>query len=94
MDDVPNDEVAERLWRETCIALELGDMRYEKVRVIREKRATFDQSPDGVAKRLKPRTAYQNLFLAGDHIDTGVPATIEGAIRSGNNAASFALGRY
>ncbi len=89
MDDVPNEEVAQRLWRETCVALELGDMKYNKVRVIREKRATFDQSPSGVAKRLKPETPYVNLFLAGDHIDTGVPATIEGAIRSGNKAAGL-----
>lgn len=91
MDDVPNADVAQRLWAETCIALDLGEMDYEKVRVIREKRATFDQSPGGVARRLKPETAYANLFLAGDHIDTGLPATIEGAIRSGNHAAGLAM---
>ncbi len=91
MDEVPNSEVADNLWRETCVALNLGDMAYTKVRVIREKRATFDQSPQGVAKRLKTKTAYDNLFLAGDHIDTGVPATIEGAIRSGNKAADMVL---
>ena len=91
MDEVPNDEVAGRLWAETCAALQLGDMRYEKVRVIREKRATFDQSPTGVAKRLDMVTADHNLFLAGDHTNTGLPATIEGAIRSGNRAAELAL---
>jgi monoamine oxidase len=29
------------------------------------------------------------LFLAGDWTDTGLPATIEGAIRSGNRAAQM-----
>lgn len=89
-DDVPNDEVVARIWKETQIALDLGDAPYEKVRVIREKRATPDQSPAGARQRLSPETKYRNLFLAGDHTDTGVPATIEGSIRSGNRAAKLA----
>ena len=35
------------------------------------------------------RTAWRNLLLAGDWTDTGLPATIEGAIRSGNRAAEL-----
>jgi squalene-associated FAD-dependent desaturase len=88
MDDVPNQKAADDMWRETQIALKLGDTPYEAVRVLRERRATPDQSPAGAAKRLKPQTAYANLTLAGDHTDTGVPATIEGAIRSGERAAA------
>ena len=42
-----------------------------------------------MAKRLQPRTALTNLFLAGDATDTGLPATIEGAIRSGGRAAAL-----
>jgi len=91
MDEVPNPDVAERLWKETRIALGLGDMRFDEVRVIREKRATFDQSPAGAAKRLEPVTAHSNLFLAGDHTKTGLPATIEGSIRSGNRAGDLAF---
>lgn len=91
MDEVPNQRAADAMWRETQIALELGDAPYEAVRVIREKRATPDQSPEGAAKRLKPQTAIANLTLAGDHTDTGVPATIEGSIRSGNRAAEILL---
>jgi squalene-associated FAD-dependent desaturase len=91
MDEVPNAQVVHELWRETQIALQLGDMPYEAVRVIREKRATFDQSPAGVAKRLKPQTFLANVTLAGDHTDTGVPATIEGSIRSGDRAAEIVL---
>lgn len=89
MDEVPNAQVVEDLWRETQLALELGDMPFEAVRVIRERRATPDQSPQGAAKRLKAETAHANLTLAGDHTDTGVPATIEGSIRSGDRAAEL-----
>lgn len=89
MDDVPNQKAADDMWRETQIALGLGDAPYEAVRVIRERRATPDQSPAAAAKRLKPTTRYANLVLAGDHTDTGVPATIEGSIRSGDRAAEI-----
>ncbi len=91
MDEVPNEQAAGDMWRETQIALDLGDMPYEAVRVIRERRATPDQSPASVAKRLKPATRWRNLTLAGDHTDTGVPATIEGSIRSGDRAAAIVL---
>ncbi|HNR76931.1 MAG TPA: FAD-dependent oxidoreductase, partial [Parvularculaceae bacterium] len=55
--------------------------------------ATPDQSPEGAAKRLKPETRWRNLTLAGDHTATGVPATIEGSIRSGDRAAAIVLKR-
>jgi uncharacterized protein with NAD-binding domain and iron-sulfur cluster len=58
--------------------------------VVREKRATFSVAP-GQPPRPETRTAIPGLFLAGDWIDTGLPATIEGAVRSGHMAASLAL---
>jgi squalene-associated FAD-dependent desaturase len=91
MDEIPNEKAAADMWRETQIALDIGNMPYEAVRVIRERRATPDQSPASVAKRLKPLTRWRNLALAGDHTDTGVPATIEGSIRSGDRAAALTL---
>ncbi|MEM9288822.1 MAG: FAD-dependent oxidoreductase, partial [Pseudomonadota bacterium] len=51
-------------------------------------RATFDQSPDGLKRRSGPETSIPNLFLAGDWTATGLPATIEGAIRSGARAVA------
>ncbi len=93
MDDVPNQRAADDMWRETQIALDLGNMPYEAVRVIRERRATPDQSPEAAKKRLRPATEWSNLTLAGDHTATGVPATIEGSIRSGDRAAAIALNR-
>ncbi|MEM9706083.1 MAG: hydroxysqualene dehydroxylase HpnE [Pseudomonadota bacterium] len=93
LDETPNAQVVDALWKETQAALGLGDTPYEAVRVIRERRATPDQSPVSAAKRLDAKTRYKNLFLAGDHTDTGVPATIEGSIRSGDRAAELVLGR-
>jgi squalene-associated FAD-dependent desaturase len=58
--------------------------------VVRERRATFSIAPDQ-PRRPSTCTAISNLFLAGDWIDTGLPATIEGAVRSGNKAAAIAL---
>ncbi|MBM3817657.1 MAG: FAD-dependent oxidoreductase [Acidimicrobiia bacterium] len=58
--------------------------------VVREKRATFSVAP-GQPARPETRTAVPGLFLAGDWIDTGLPATIEGAVLSGHLAAAAAL---
>ena len=58
--------------------------------VVREKHATFSVAP-GQPPRPATRTAVPGLFLAGDWIDTGLPATIESAVRSGHAAASQAL---
>ncbi len=86
----PEDELLNALWAEVRQALNLHDLSYEAARLIREKRATFDQSPASVARRPKAQTHLRNLFLAGDWTDTGLPATIEGAIRSGHKAARLA----
>jgi squalene-associated FAD-dependent desaturase len=86
--DLPEDDLLPELWREVRQALALPDQPYRAARLIRERRATFDQSPAGVALRPKADTGPTNLTLAGDFTDTGLPATIEGAIRSGETAAT------
>lgn len=55
--------------------------------VIKEIRATFSAKPGTELLRPPARTAYPNLFLAGDWTDCGWPATMEGAVRSGYLAA-------
>ena len=58
--------------------------------VVREKRATFSVAP-GQPQRPVTQTSIPGLLLAGDWIDTGLPATIEGAVRSGHMAAAAAM---
>ena len=60
--------------------------------VVREPRATFSLAP-GQPQRPGTRTPMAGLFLAGDWIDTGLPATIESAVRSGHEAANIASGQ-
>ena len=55
--------------------------------------STFAATSDQNAKRPPARTAWRNLLLAGDWTDTGLPATIEGALRSGETAADVALSK-
>jgi squalene-associated FAD-dependent desaturase len=58
--------------------------------VVREKKASFSVAP-GQPPRPLTRTGVPGLLLAGDWIDTGLPATIEGAVISGHWAADAAL---
>jgi squalene-associated FAD-dependent desaturase len=61
--------------------------------IVKERRATFAATPQENAKRPGAKTQWPNLFLAGDFTQTGLPATIEGSIRSGRTAAELALAR-
>ena len=79
--------LAERTWRDVATALELDPKVLPGYRVVKEKRATIAQTPSQVRRRPATACGYRNLFLAGDWIDTGLPATIESAIRSGESAA-------
>ena len=88
--DTSEGELLPELWREVQQALNLEGRDYLAARLIRERRATFDQSPSGIALRPRAETAMPNLFLAGDFTATGLPATIESAIRSGERAAALA----
>lgn len=86
--EASNAEIAAKLWSEVRRALQLGDEELPPWRIVKEKRATFAQTPAEVARRPGPRTGIGNLLLAGDWTDTGLPATIEGSVRSGHTAAA------
>jgi hypothetical protein len=85
------DEIASRLWPDVCAALGRASGETPPYRVIKERRATFAQTPDALELRPRARTSFENLFLAGDWTATDLPATLEGAIKSGRVAAQAAL---
>ena len=60
--------------------------------VVRESRATFSLAP-GQPHRPGTVTPLRGFYLAGDWTDTGLPATIEGAVLSGHRAAAAILHR-
>jgi hydroxysqualene dehydroxylase len=94
--DLTADELAARVWPELRLALGLaGEM--PPVRVLKERRATFaattaqEHRRPGAGWSRTGRPEARNLALAGDWTATGLPATIEGAIRSGIVAAESIL---
>jgi len=85
--EVPRETLARDLWHEVSQVTGLADI-LPPWQIIQEKRATFAALPGEDAKRPRATdTAWDNLVLAGDWTATGLPATIEGSIRSGDRAA-------
>jgi uncharacterized protein with NAD-binding domain and iron-sulfur cluster len=84
------EELARMIWRDVQRVVDVpSDM--PPWQVVRERRATFAATPAQNAKRPGVSTAWRNLALAGDWTDTGLPATIESAVRSGTRAAAFLM---
>ncbi|MFO1027076.1 MAG: hydroxysqualene dehydroxylase HpnE [Acetobacteraceae bacterium] len=90
--------LAARVWPNVKLALGMPITAYDEgdklppFRVVKERRATFAATARQNARRPGQKTTLAaNLALAGDWTSTGLPATIEGAIRSGRLAAEALL---
>ena len=89
----PRAKLVERVWREICDIADIG-AALPAWQLVREQRATFAGTAEQDARRPPARTSWSNLHLAGDWIQTGLPATIESAIRSGNIAAKAVTAEF
>jgi squalene-associated FAD-dependent desaturase len=88
--DQDREELARCIWEDVRKALAI-DAPLPPWQIVKEKRATFAATPQQDARRPHAKTRWKNLVLAGDWTQTGLPATIEGALRSGETAAALAL---
>jgi squalene-associated FAD-dependent desaturase len=88
--NVPREELAQTIWNEVAKATGIA-APLPPWQIVRERRATFAATPAENLKRPGARTKWGNLFLAGDWTATGLPATLEGATRSGNRAAALVM---
>jgi squalene-associated FAD-dependent desaturase len=93
VEDMPAEDIIARCWPEVAAAMDIAPGATPPARVVKERRATPAQTPAAVAARPGTATLYDNLLLAGDWTATGLPATIEAAVRSGFAAAKLAMAR-
>ena len=89
--DTPREELAKTIWAEVARAASLPVEPMPAWQIVSEPRATFAALPGDEMRRPGSRTRWKNLTIAGDWTATGLPATIEGAIRSGQTAADLLL---
>ena len=91
-DDAGDDEIsAEVLADARAVLPALAAACCVRSLVVRERHATLSLTPAADAVRPPVATPLANVFLAGDWVQTGLPATIEGAVQAGREAARLAL---
>lgn len=84
----PQEEnLAQKVWREICFHFDKAETYCPAHKVVCEKRATPLQDKAFLDVRKSTRTNFPHIFMAGDWTETKLPATIEGAVRSGKKAA-------
>jgi squalene-associated FAD-dependent desaturase len=90
--DAPRESLAAEIWAEVAKIVGLGP-EMPPWQIVKERRATFSATPEQDNRRPAAATQWSNLVLAGDWTQTSLPATLEGAVRSGNRAAELIAAR-
>jgi squalene-associated FAD-dependent desaturase len=92
--ELPNDDLLKTIINDLATMIPAGRQAHViRALVLKEKHATFAPDPASDALRPTVLTPIANLFLAGDWIQTGLPATIESAVVAGRSAAAEVVGR-
>jgi hypothetical protein len=84
-------DMAGMIWNDLARLYDLDPDAVPPYRIFKEKYATFAATPEQNALRPSSYTQWSNLALAGEWTATGLPSTIEGAIRSGVKASQVVL---
>jgi squalene-associated FAD-dependent desaturase len=89
--DKTKEEILKFVIEELVQYTSIKDEDINQYKIIKEKRATFVPNINILDKRPNRETPIKNLFLAGDWTNTGLPSTIESAVKSGRMAAELVL---
>jgi squalene-associated FAD-dependent desaturase len=91
--ELSNEELIEIAGNELSKFMNIPKDKIISYKIIKEKRATFISSNDILGQRPSSITKFSNFYLAGDWVETGLPSTIEGAVKSGRMAADLILSK-
>ena len=89
--NIPVRDMAALVWKEVAWLLDQDPETIPPHRIFMEKYATFAATPEQNLRRPKAYTGWKNVALAGEWTATGLPSTIEGALRSGMKAAQVVM---
>ena len=84
--DFGSEKIAKLVWSEISRGLGISKIKIPDYKVLREKKATYQQSPQNYKLIQKIRSLPLNLKLAGDWTEKYLPSTIESSILSGKNS--------
>ena len=90
--NLSDEEIMNMIYSELEKYMNLAKNDIKDYFIIKEKRATFIPSNEILNNRPNTETEIKNLFLAGDWVNTGLPSTIESAVKSGRMAAELVVG--
>jgi squalene-associated FAD-dependent desaturase len=91
--DKPAEDIYKMCVSELIKYTKFEESDVQQYKVLKEKRATFIPSNKILYTRPSSETKVTNLFLAGDWTDTGLPSTIESAVKSGRIASELISGK-
>ena len=84
--DLDSEKIAKLVWNEISQGLGISEINIPNFKVLREKKATYQQSPQNYKLIQKINSLPLNLRLAGDWTEKYLPSTIESSILSGKNS--------